>query len=235
MSSWANSTLKQYSCSIKAWVNFCQDHPGYSYQKPTKTSLLAFRTQRFNNGASYGTLNTDGAAISVISDDKIGEDPEISRFFKAVFRLRPQKLRYIFTWDTSTVLNYPKGLISDDLSHLSQNLVMLLALGTAQRVQTLKFIIIKNIQFNPEGVITIIDEIIKTSARNRPSPVLKFPYFQHEKDLCIAKCLKDYLNFTENIRNNVDELLISIKKTSWTCFYSNYKYMVERGSQRKWY
>lgn len=216
LSSLAPNTLKQYYSSLRAWKSFCIQNPDFSYKNPTKLSTLIFLTQRFNNGASYATLNTDRSAISLISVEKIGDDLEIARFFKGVYRLRPIKSRYVFTWDTNIVLNYLKKLDLNDhnyFSLLSKKLVMLLALGTAQRAQILSIIKITNIKFDVGGVTIVIDDLIKTSARNKSQPILKFQYFSQEKNLCIASCLFDYINFTKNIRENENKLFLSLNKS----------------------
>lgn len=200
---------------MTAWYDFCKNKLNFNYQNPTKATLLAFLTFRYKNGASYGTLNTDRSAISIISHSKIGEDLEVSRFLKAVFRLNPPKARYTFTWDTTIVLDYLRTLSvssNDNLCKISKKLVMLLALATAQRAQTLARININNILMTDLGITIIVDEILKTSSHNKPHQVLKFPTFIEDKELCIVTCLKDYLEITANIRNNEKQLFISINK-----------------------
>ena len=66
--------------------------------------------------------------------------PFIARFMKGIFNLRPPVPRYQFTWDVKQVLSYLSShfpLRSLNLKMLTQKLVTLLALCTAQRAQTL--------------------------------------------------------------------------------------------------
>lgn len=94
---------------------------------------------------------------------------------------------------------------------VSKKLVVLLALATAQRARTLSFIKITNIKFNVDGVTILIDDFTKTSGHNKNQPILKFPYFSEEKDLCIASWLIKYLNLTKNIRQGENKLFLSLK------------------------
>ena len=44
--------------------------------------MIAFLTKSFEEGSSYGTLNSDRCAISLISSNKIGEIGEIGKIGK---------------------------------------------------------------------------------------------------------------------------------------------------------
>lgn len=74
----------------------------------TTNDLLEFLTIRYKEGASHGSLNTHRCAISLISLNKIGEDPIIGSFLKGVANLRPVNTRYVATWDTNIVLDKVK-------------------------------------------------------------------------------------------------------------------------------
>lgn len=93
ISSLTDSTLRQYDSGLKNWWKFCKDRNLDPLQ--TKTEIvLQFLSHRFYNGASYGTLNTERAAISLISVDNFSENPILNRFFKGVFKLRPTKPKF---------------------------------------------------------------------------------------------------------------------------------------------
>lgn len=194
LSSLAEGTIKQYSSSLKNWQDFCMKNYPASFQNSTKKFLLKFLTQPYKQGASYGTLNTDRSAISLIFENKVGDDPEVSQFFKGISRLKLFKPKYSFTWDTNVVLNYIKNLKfqrNNQLSQLSTKLIMLLALGTAQRAQTVASIVIDNIRFNDQGVTIPIDKVLKTSLVNKTPTVLSLPFFNKNTNICIVICLKD--------------------------------------------
>lgn len=215
LASWAPSTLKQYSPSLKQWFKFCQDNPQFSARNPTKKGLLTFLTRKFREGASYGTLNSDRSAISLLSTSKLSEDEDISRFFRAIYKIKPPRPRYTQTWDTDIVLSYLRKIApagENALKVLSKKLVTLLALASAQRVQTLAALEIQNVKFNEIGVQLIVEKILKTSSINRPQPSMNFPFYSADPTLCVASCLKDYLHLSEPFRNGTKELFISFTK-----------------------
>ena len=69
-----------------------------------------------------------------------GQHKIIRHFMKGVFELKPVLPKYSHTWDVNTVLNLLECYASNDklsLKELSHKLVMLLALLTDQRCQTI--------------------------------------------------------------------------------------------------
>lgn len=142
----SENTLKQYDLSLKKWWEFCIEKK-QDFFKITVKNLLEFLATLYKEGASYGSLNTHRCAISLISLNKIGEDPIIGRFLKGVANLRPVNARYAVTWDTNIVLDKVKTWFPLDklnLQELTEKTVILLALGTASRTQTLAAIKLNN-------------------------------------------------------------------------------------------
>ena len=110
--------------------------------------ILDFLTEKFNKGAKYGTLNYTKAAIGNILDYSIACIEIISMFFHAINRVCPPRPKYNRTWDVNTVLKhiadwYPLETLS--LEKLTKKLVILLALVTAHRAQTLVSMKLENI------------------------------------------------------------------------------------------
>ena len=138
LSSIAVSTLKRYDSALKQWFNFCSSN-NYEFFKPTRFTLLKYLTLKFNEGSSYGSLNTQRSAISFLSQDKIGEDHLICKFLKGAFRTRPSLPKYNSTWDVSIVLKYLEtiDLEKPNLTfiELTDKTVMLIALATGHRAQ----------------------------------------------------------------------------------------------------
>lgn len=182
--------------------------------KITVEKVLEFLTIRFNEGATYGTLNSYRSAISQIAGPNLGQDFRVKRFFKGVFGKRPPRPRYENIWDPQIVLSYVKTLETETLSLevLSKKLVVLLALATGHRIQTLSLIKINNITIEPHRILIKISDRIKTSALNRPQPLLILPFFSNEPQLCVAKTLIKYMKVTQKLRNSCDWLLITFKK-----------------------
>lgn len=170
----------------------------------------------YNKGFKYGSLNSCRSAISLLIGPEVGSNELIKRFFKGVFRLRPNTPKYDITWDPSTVLIflsniYPNNQISLEL--LSKKLVTLLALVTAHRVQTLSLIKLENISFYGEKIIIKIVDLIKTSRVGAPQPALIIPYFFEKPEVCPAQTLADYIKITKKLRTSkTGRLFISFKK-----------------------
>lgn len=164
---------------------------------------------------SYSTLNTHRSALAFLSSESLGEDPHILRFFKGVANEKPQKTRYQHTWDPNKVLTYLADWYpNEDLSldQLTRKLSMLMALCTAQRVQTLASIDINNISARDNKVYISIPERMKTTTKNRPNPLLSFPEkFEERPSLCLASVLTEYINRTSSLRSN-SKLFVAVKK-----------------------
>lgn len=78
------STHKQYAGPLRQWWAFCSDQ-GLDLYQPEGGEVIKFLTKKFEEGAAYGSLNSIRSAISLISGGSIGQDKNISRFFKGVF------------------------------------------------------------------------------------------------------------------------------------------------------
>lgn len=166
LASLAPSTIKQYTTELKKWHQYC-DTLGISSLDVSRPSVLDFLTSLFEAGASYGTINLVCSALSIISgNDHIGDNPMVCRLIKGVFRLKPPRPKYNYTWDVNIVLDHlqskcPNSTLS--LRELSLKLVTLLAFGTGHRMKTLASIKLNNIRHNRNGIMINITDIIKTS------------------------------------------------------------------------
>ncbi|XP_011858705.1 PREDICTED: uncharacterized protein LOC105556232 [Vollenhovia emeryi] len=108
VSSLTASTLRQYDSGLKNWWNFCRELKLDPLQAETN-AVLQFLSQRFIKGASYGTLNTERAAISLISTNDSVNNPVMTRFFKGIFKLRPTKPKYDSIWDSEVALKWAEN------------------------------------------------------------------------------------------------------------------------------
>lgn len=210
----ANSTVKQYEAALRHWWNFCCGSRR-KFFTPTVSKLLTFLTRKYNEGASYGTLNTFRCAISLISKDKIGENDLVSRFMKGIFKLRPTRPRYTRIWDVSAVLRLLETwhpLEDLELNRLTKKTVTLLALCTAHRAQTLANIKINNIILRSEWIEIEIPDRIKTSGPGRCQPLLILPKFNDQPKLCVASALIRYLHVTKALRGSHQTLFLAVKK-----------------------
>lgn len=143
-------------------------------------------------------------------------DDRIHKFMKGVFRSRPPKPKYDFTWDTNTVLNYVSSLYPNEslnLEMLSKKLIVLLALVTAHRVQTLSKIQLNNIIISLSCISIKISEQIKTSRPNMYQPLLKLPFYNENPSICPARAIICYKDRTSSLRAvNSDNLFVSYRK-----------------------
>ena len=143
-----DSTYKQYDSALKNWWYFCAKNKKDPFTDYIP-DILEFLTEKFNNGASYGSVNCYRSAIALIVGPTIAQDDRSKRFFKGVAKLRPQKSKYDSTWNPKIVLDFFNSLPENgDLSikELSLKVITLLALITGHRMQTFSLINIENIE-----------------------------------------------------------------------------------------
>ena len=112
-----------------------------------------------DEGMGYSALNTARSALSTVftlqNNQTFGIHPLVTRFMKGVFETRPSLPRYSETWDANVVLDYIAGLSQpedQDLKMLTYKTVMLLALLTGQRRQTLHALDITNMDLMGKSV-----------------------------------------------------------------------------------
>ena len=145
LQSWRQSSQKQYDAHIGKWLLF------YTKRQtdpicPTISMAVEFLTTLYEEGLSYSSINSARCALSAILDSPdsthqtFGVHPDVKRFIKGIFQSRPPLPRYSKTWDVNLVLQYLGAMGSSQelsLKHLTLKLVMLVALTTAQRGQSL--------------------------------------------------------------------------------------------------
>lgn len=205
----SDATLKQYHTAFIRWRTFCARR-GLDPNSPTVATLLVFLTEVFNQGASYGTLNSFRSAISSLTNNTLGNDKAVSRFMKGVFKRRPPRPKYQLTWDVAVVLTelrhwHPPASLS--LQKLSWKVVTLVALVTAHRSQTLAKIVVANITRSNQGLEIRIPEIIKTSRVGADQPLLALPVFPGDPALCVASLVSHYIDRTNQLRKDSSRLL----------------------------
>lgn len=214
----ANSTgtIKQYDSALKRWYQFCSLNQ-IDCWKPNIVNILSFLCKLYEDGLGYSSINTAKSAISNIlgnlDNHSIGQHPLVVKFMKGLTRLRPPTARYNLTWDANVVLEMYKSWSDNqflDLKYLTLKLVGLLALTSAQRVQTLVSISIKNITWGSPTQI-ILPNILKCTSISRPNPVIVLNDYTLEPKLCILSCLKEYVSRT-SVNRTTDMLLISYFK-----------------------
>lgn len=214
MASFAPNTMNQYNSAIQSWCQYC-DENCFDFFNANTTQLIKYLTEKFSHGASYSTLNCHRSALSILLGHEITVNDCVKRFFKGVYRLKPPAPKYNTTWDPNIVINYVADLFPNDsisLKELSFKTVTLLALASAQRMQTLSLIKINNIYFHEDKIQIKIEDLIKTSRPGSCQPLITLPYIKENPKVCPALVLKSYINRTSSIRNAEEYLFISHQK-----------------------
>ncbi|CAH2013630.1 unnamed protein product [Acanthoscelides obtectus] len=213
MNSLSDYTISQYNCSLRLWWEFCQlrDISPFKYDVPNIISFLQQVMNTSNN--TYSSFNSHRAALSPITSSDLGTNTEVKRFMKGIFRTRPPRPRYNFTWNPQDVLKFLNKPPDKDLRSVSCKLVVLLVLATGQRIQTVALIRCPNIKFSTSGADIQIPDFVKTSGPKTLQPKLSLPYFHECPNLCVASCLHQYLELTKPLRPaDCDKLFLTFNK-----------------------
>lgn len=184
-----------------------------------EVNCVHFLTELFTTGKSYSSINSARSALSTFlincSGTTIGNSPSVKRFLKGVFELRPPSPRINVIWDISIVLDFLSfyfPLEDIPLSVLTFKCVVLLALSSMQRVQTLHAIDISCIKFLDNSVFIPINKLLKQSSAKNYKFSLYLKSYKDNPSICPCLTLKHYINKTKVIRGNHTQLFISFQK-----------------------
>ena len=200
LSSWRSSSAKQYGCFIRKWLHFCAGRQ-IDPLLFNELEVINFLTMLFDEGKSFSAINTARSALSAFmwdnnSGQTIGNLCSVKRLLKGMYELRPPKPRYSCIWDANIVLSYLSNFYPNEdipLSLLSYKLVMLIALASAQRAQTIHKIYVDRIDFSDDLVIIPICNLIKQSKPGRKMISLRLKPYENPS-ICVLKVLKEYIN-----------------------------------------
>ena len=219
LDSWRTGTRKQYQTYVTAWLKFCKD-TSISYIHPTLQQVLDFLTHQ-SKTVGYSAVATARSALSsfiTVDGIKVGEHPLVSRFMSGLFNQKPALPRYTETWNPQIVLDYLKtfpGVDSMSLKQLTLKILMLMALLSAQRTQTLQKLSLEEMCISPGKYTIYISSLLKqTSAKggqNRHLFPVQFRSFTLDKRLCVVELLEAYIKRTAPLRKGTKQLLICYK------------------------
>ena len=181
------SAVSTYSTSLRRWWQFTRSRPDIVLN-PSTSDVLEFLTSEFQRGISYSALNCAASALALLSNSSGHPDPLVQRFLKGVANLRPPRPKYNTTWDPQVVLEFLRSrpdTCSLELLELSKKLLILLALTTGQRLQTISSIALPNIVRDATQTTIFIPDRIKTSRPGKNQPLLVLPLFPEEKLLSL--------------------------------------------------
>ena len=220
INSWRPGTQKQYSVYVNRWTQFCDERQINSIS-PSVTHVLEFLQMLYERDLSYSTINTARAALNCyLLDHKLHNTPStlsthpfVNRYMKGVFNSRTPTPKYSDTWDVKIVLDFIKNwhpLTDLALKHVTYKLVMLLALTTGQRCQTLASLDTQTMTKTAEQFVFRLTDHMK---QNRPGHVLSTVHVRryHQADLCVYQTLEHYLARTSTLRSS-SKLFVSVVK-----------------------
>ena len=144
-----------------------------------------------------------------------GPRPLVVRFLRGVYNSRPSLPRYTEIWDVRIVLDKLREMSPAStlaLKELTYKLVMLIALVSAQRGQTIHLLNIKNMTKTESSYSFTITELTKTKKPGHKADIITLMAFTPDIRLCVYHCLEEYIQRTEKLRSDDGQLFISFSK-----------------------
>ena len=141
---------------------------------------MEFLTDCYHGSKGYSTINTYRSALSTtlcsmnVDRDSLGSHPLIARLLKGVYVLRPPTPRYSSTWDVSKVTDDLKTLAplcELNLKSLTLKNVMLCALASAQRQQTLSALDLNFRKESRDSISFVATDRLKTSRPGKSTEI----------------------------------------------------------------
>lgn len=189
------------------------------YLNPPLEVGIEFLVSLHKEGLSYSTINAARSMMSQYihiqgSTDEVdfGKHALTIKFMKGIFKLNPPKPKHVVTWDVKKVLDFLRSKNNNEISlrDLSMKCLMLLALCTGQRAQTLRALNLNNLHKGESKITFTFSEILKTS---RPGfkhvvEVCKFP---SDLTICPWECLVEYVRRSREVRQS-SQLFVSFQK-----------------------
>ena len=133
ISSWRQSTQRQYAPYIKKWQRYCSSRKLDPFSTTVENGVN-FLAELYREGIGYSASNTARSALSTTymlkTSGTFGSYALVGRFMKGVFESRPSLPRCSETWDVNVVLKYLSNLGQPEeqsLKMLTYRTVMLLA------------------------------------------------------------------------------------------------------------
>ena len=181
--------------------------------------MLDFLTELYNTGLGYSAINTARSAISFIllstGAVSFGSHPLVVRFLRGVYNSRPSLPRYTEIWDVRIVLDKLREMSPAStlaLKGLTYKLVMLIALVSAQRGQTIHLLNIKKMTKTESSYSFTITELTKTKKPGHKADIITLMAFTPDIRLCVYHCLEEYIQRTDKLRSDDEQLFISFNK-----------------------
>ncbi|XP_068761480.1 uncharacterized protein [Montipora capricornis] len=213
----ATNIVLQYDVHIRKWLLFCTKRQADPIC-PTISVAVDFLTSLYDEGLSYSSINAARCALSAILESPasayptFGEHPDVKRFLKGIFQSRPPLPRYCKTWDVNLVLQYINSMGNSQelsLKDLTLKLVMLVALTTAQRGQSLQNT--QNMVQEETAHTFMLTSNLKQSKPGKSASdlVIKLNAYPYDCNLCVVNACSVYLARTKLLRGSESRLFIT--------------------------
>ena len=179
---------------------------------------MDFLVDLYDTGLGYSSINTARSALSsfgiLMTGQSFGSHPLVIRLMKAVYNMRPNMPRYKDIWDVDIVLFYLRKLSPVkylSLKELTLKLVMLLALITSARAQTLHLLDLECMKKLKDKFVFTMPKIIKQSRPGFENPDIIAKAYPVDRRICVYTVIKEYLQRTKFVRKD-NYLLVSYIK-----------------------
>ncbi|XP_064635165.1 uncharacterized protein LOC135492550 [Lineus longissimus] len=211
---WRDGTKKQYKGYLLKWFTFCNER-NCDPMVPDVNLALRFLTSLYKKGLGYSAINTARCALSgiiTVDGKPFGTIYVVNKFMRGLFNLRPALPKAVVTWDVSVVLAHLRSLspVTElSLKQLSIKVVMLMALLTGARCQTLHLIDIRNISLSETVLKIRFGDLLKQTRPGFQQEELVINAYAPDRRLCLCAALLEYLKRTEFLRGEHKSLFIS--------------------------
>ncbi|CAH3107097.1 unnamed protein product [Pocillopora meandrina] len=133
-------------------------------------------------------------------------------FMRGIYKCNPPTPRYQTTWNVKTVLKYLSSQDSVeklDLKSLTLKLLMLIALVSAQRGQSIHMLDTACMKVTESSYEFSLPEHVKQSRPSFKTPSVILKAYPINKALCVYSHLTEYLRRTKSLRGAETKLFIS--------------------------
>ncbi len=216
------SSSKLYSTYLRQWTLFCRARHRDPFRASVAEALdfLQSLIDDDNVHRGYSTIATARSALSSViildSGTPFGSHPDVIRFMKGVYNMRPPTTRYTITWDTSVVVEFlkhwgPAQKLS--LEKLTLKTVVLILLVSGRRGQVLPALTLDNMRLSDDDVTFYLQNSeLKEGRLGHKGGAIKLKAFTGNKRLCVHHYILHYLKRTVKIRQGLRPLFLTVKK-----------------------
>mgnify|MGYP001553102007 CR=1 FL=1 len=202
------NTYQQYATYYARWWAYCLKRKVDPHSPSIQECTRFIDILRRKLNLKYSALCTAKAAINSIAniDGKpAGAHPDFKMYMAGVAQLLPRIPRYSLIWDHNQVLDCLRAWSPNkELTKLklAMKLLVLLLLVTGQRVQTMNYLHLDDMQLSKCECKFLVTENLKHSRGNGPATEVMLKSFPTDRRICPITCLKAYLKRTQPSRNS---------------------------------